>query len=317
MKIKDIYKLAIEMGIANDPRGKHGIERTLNIAKKRLNRLSKDEREFFDRDSLTNPYADTRLLYGETNTKVQTILAGIDINSGDIALAKTLNLKPDLIINHHPHGKALAALDEVMHLQADLMAAHGVPINVAEGIMKERISQVNRSISGANHNETVDTAKLAKIPFMCVHTPCDNNVYNFLTKWLEKKNFDTVGELVSALKKIPEYKVGALNNAGPSIIAGSADNRPGKILAFDITGGTGGAKEIYPELVRAGVGTVIGMHMKDESRDEALRAHLNVVIAGHISSDSIGMNLFLDKLAQKGLKIIPTSGLIRVKRTTR
>ena len=317
MTIKQIYNLSIEMGIAADPRGKRGVERSLSLSKKRLSKLSKDEREFFDRDSLSNPYTDTRVLYGETNTNIKTILAGIDINSGDIALAKSLNLKPDLIINHHPHGKALAALDNVMHLQADLMAAQGVPINVAEGVMKARIEQVNRSISGANHNETVDAARLAKIPFMCVHTPCDNNVYNFLTKWLERKKFDNVGELISALKKIPEYKIAAQNSAGPSIIAGSPENRPGKISAFDITGGTSGAKEIYPELVKAGIGTIIGMHMKDESREEALKNHLNVVIAGHISSDSIGMNLFLDKLATKGIKIIPTSGLIRVKRSNK
>jgi len=314
MIIKQIYNLAIELGIANDPRGKRGIERALINTKKRYQKLSKDEREFFDRDSLTNPYADTRVLYGETNTKVKTILAGIDINSGDIALAKTLDLKPDLIINHHPQGKALAALDDVMHLQADLMASQGVPINIAEGVMKSRIDQVSRSLSGANHYETVDAARLAKIPFLCTHTVCDNNVYNFLTKWLERKNFETVGELVSALKKIPEYKIAAQNNAGPRIFAGSPENRPGKIVALEITGGTEGSKEVYEKLAQAGVGTIIGMHMKDENRDEALKYHLNVVIAGHISSDSIGMNLFLDKLAAKNIKIIPTSGLIRVRR---
>lgn len=315
MTIRQIYNLVIQMGIAADPRGKRGIERALNLTKKRYQKLSKDEREFFDRDSLTNPYADTRILYGDPAAKTKTILAGIDINSGDIALSKTLNLKPDLIISHHPQGKALAALDEVMHLQADLMASQGVPINVAEGVMKARIEQVSRSIAGANHNETVDAAKLAKIPLMCAHTVCDNQVYNFLTRWLERKKFETVGELVSALKKIPEYKIAAQNNAGPRIFAGSPENRPGKIVALEITGGTEGSKEVYEKLAQAGVGTIIGMHMKDENREQALKYHINVVIAGHISSDSIGMNLFLDKLAAKGIKIIPTSGLIRVRRS--
>jgi putative NIF3 family GTP cyclohydrolase 1 type 2 len=315
MNIRQIYNLAIVMGVHADPRGRRGVERALGNVKKRYQKLAKDERELFDRESLINPYADTRILYGEGAAQVKTVLAGIDINSGDIALAKILNLKPDLIINHHPQGKALAALDDVMNLQADLMAASGVPINVAEGVMKNRIDQVSRLISPANHYETVDAAKLAKIPFMCTHTVCDNQVYNFLTKWLERKNFETVGELVEALKKIPEYKIAAQNNAGPRIFAGSPENRPGKIVALEITGGTEGSKEVYEKLAQAGVGTIIGMHMKDENRDEALKYHINVVIAGHISSDSIGMNLFLDKLAQKGIKIIPTSGLIRVKRT--
>jgi len=41
---------------------------------------------------------------------------------------------------------------------------------------------------------------------------------------------------------------------------------------------------------------------------------LNVVIPGHISSDSLGVNLFLDELEKRGIKIIPCSGLIRVSR---
>jgi hypothetical protein len=39
-----------------------------------------------------------------------------------------------------------------------------------------------------------------------------------------------------------------------------------------------------------------------------------VVIAGHISSDSLGVNLFLDELEKRGIEIIPCSGLIRVSR---
>ena len=38
------------------------------------------------------------------------------------------------------------------------------------------------------------------------------------------------------------------------------------------------------------------------------------MIAGHIASDSLGMNLFLDKVAAAGIEIIPCSGLIRVER---
>jgi len=56
------------------------------------------------------------------------------------------------------------------------------------------------------------------------------------------------------------------------------------------------------------------MHMREESKKEAEAANINVVIAGHISSDSLGMNLFLDELEKRGIEIIPCSGLIRVSR---
>lgn len=318
MTIKQIFNLGLEMGIAADPRGKRGVEKWLERQKKKYQKLSRDEREFFDRERLTNPYADSAIHFGDPNKKVKTVLCGIEAGRAEISLATALNLKADLIITHHPIGKALAAMDEVMHLQADLMASYGVPINIAEGVMRERIQQVSRSLSPANHMRSVDAARLAKIPILNLHTPCDNLVYSFLQKLFDKKSAsrqaETVGEIIEILRKIPEYKIAAQNSAGPRIFAGSPENRAGKIVAFDITGGTSGAKEIYPELAKAGIGTIIGMHMKEENREEAIKHHLNVVIAGHISSDSLGMNLFLDKLAEKNIKIIPCGGLIRVRR---
>ena len=54
-----------------------------------------------------------------------------------------------------------------------------------------------------------------------------------------------------------------------------------------------------------GIGTVVGMHMSEEHRREAEKNHINVVIAGHMASDSLGMNLFLDKLEEQGIDVIP------------
>jgi len=58
----------------------------------------------------------------------------------------------------------------------------------------------------------------------------------------------------------------------------------------------------------------VGMHVSEDHRKEAEAAHLNIVIAGHISSDSLGMNLFLDELEKRGIEIVCSSGLTRVKR---
>ncbi|MCL5407294.1 MAG: NGG1p interacting factor NIF3 [Patescibacteria group bacterium] len=323
MTIKQIYNLAIELGINADPRGKRGVERWLLNQKKKYQKLNRDDREFFDRENMTNPYADSRLHFGDPSLQVKTILTGIDTEEAEIALIsalstkcegqRTKNLEPDLIITHHPIGKAYAALDEVMAMQADMMAAYGVPINIAEGVMTKRIEQVGHSLSPINHMRTVDAAKLANLPIMNIHTPADNLVSQFLQKLMDRKKPETVGETVELLRKIPEYKIATLNNAGPQIFAGSPENRTGKIIV-NMTGGTSGGKEIYPELAKAGVGTIIDMHMKEESREEASKNHLNVIIAGHISSDSLGMNLFLDKLAARNIKIIPCGGLTRVRR---
>ncbi|MCD6194962.1 hypothetical protein J7K05_02100 [bacterium] len=42
--------------------------------------------------------------------------------------------------------------------------------------------------------------------------------------------------------------------------------------------------------------------------------YFNVVIAGHIASDSLGFNLFLDKLKKRNIKVISAGSLIRIKR---
>jgi len=63
------------------------------------------------------------------------------------------------------------------------------------------------------------------------------------------------------------------------------------------------------------VGTIVGMHMSQEHLKNAEKYNINVVIAGHIPSDNLGVNLLLDKVESKfcALDIIPCSGFRRIK----
>jgi len=81
-----------------------------------------------------------------------------------------------------------------------------------------------------------------------------------------------------------------------------------------MTGGTGGSKRVFEKLAVSGVGTVVGMHISEEHRKEAAKHHINVVIAGHISSDNIGMNLLLDNILD-GVEVVAASGFRRIART--
>ena len=71
---------------------------------------------------------------------------------------------------------------------------------------------------------------------------------------------------------------------------------------------------MYERMVHAGVGTLVGMHFAEEHRKQAEAAHINIVIAGHMASDSLGMNLFMDALQKQGIEIIPCSGFTRFSR---
>ena len=317
MTIQSIYQLAIKMGIGADPRGRLGVLQALRKRKKKYQLLSLARKEEFDCESLTNPYADTRILNGSLQKTIRKVFVGIDIDSAEVLLVDRLNQKGeniDLIISHHPHGVALSGLYEILDIQIDMLAQYGVPVNIAEGLLKERIQEIKRKIYPINHSRSVTTAKFLNLPFLCLHTPADNLIYQFLNKLFEKKKTETVGEILEILKKIPEYREAIKDKAGPTITVGSEKNRCGRVVPVEITGGTSGAKKIYHHLAQAGVGTIISMHQSEEHHQEAKKYHLNIIIAGHMASDSLGMNLFLDELEKKGIKILPCSGLIRIKR---
>jgi len=311
MTLKQIYELAIKLGIENDLRGAAHVKKHLAKQKEKYEKLSADAKKEFDLERLHNPYADSRILY-DNGRPVKKVLVGIDIDPQEVLLAKALGC--DTIIAHHPEGVALADLSDVMHLQAEVLAQYGVPINIAEALTKERASEVARGISPVNHERTVDAARLLDINLMCSHTPCDNLAAIFLDKEIKKAKPETVGEIMDCLKKIPEYSQAMKQKSGPKVFAGSEDNQAGKIALTEITGGTSNSKDLYEKMAQAGIGTIIGMHMAEDHKKEANKNHINVVIAGHMSSDSLGVNLFLDQMEKQGVKIVPCSGLIRIKR---
>jgi len=314
MKIKEIFNLAIKMGIESDFRGKEGIEKFLRRKKEKYEKLSSERKEDFDTDALKNPYLDSRILNISEDKEIKKILVGIDIGPAEILMAKEIG-NIDLIISHHPIGKALAHLADVMDLQCDVLNLYGVPINIAEGLMKKRISEVARGVNSINHQRTIDAARILKFNLINCHTPCDNLSANFLKNKIENnKEIETVGDIIKILKKIPEYQEASKIGAGPKIFVGDPENRCGKIALTEITGGTEGSPKLYAKIAQAGIGTIIGMHISEENKKEAEEANLNVVIAGHMSSDSLGVNLFLDEIEKKEIEIIPCSGLIRIKR---
>lgn len=313
MKIQDIHKLAIKMGVDSDFRGVDGVQRLLGDKKQKFDKMSEKERGEFDKDALENPYLDSGVYNISDDKEIKRVLVGIDIGPEEILIAKELG-NIDLVIAHHPVGKGLAQLADVMDLQCDVYNYYGVPINVAEGLMKEKISEVARGVNSSNHQRTVDAAKLMKVSLMNSHTPCDNLAAKFLKNFIDGKKIEKVGELVDALKEIPEYKEAMKIGAGPKIFVGSPENRCGKIALTEITGGTEGSPKLYEKMAQAGVGTVVGMHISEEHKKEAESAHVNVVIAGHISSDSLGVNLFMDELEKQGIEIVPCSGFTRFSR---
>ncbi len=316
MKLADIYKTAIRVGQEADPRGPEGLKRNLEETQKEFDELKEKDREFFDTERLTNPYHDTRIVNGSPDTEVKSILVGIDMEVGELVLADRLREKRDLdlVLTHHPEGRALTRFYDVMWMQADILHSVGVPITVAEGLLRDRIKQVANRILPANHTRASDAARLLELPFLCVHTPADNLVTKFLQDLFDEKKPNRVGEVVDMLMEIPEYRHFSALGVAPEIVSGGGKNRCGGVMV-DMTGGTEGSKEAFERLARTEVGTIVGMHMSEDNLKEAEKNHINVIIAGHMSSDTIGINLSLDAVEkEEPMDITATSGFERIRR---
>lgn len=314
MKLKEMYDLAVKAGTDADPRGKDVVRRVLEDNKKTYEDKSEKEKELFDTERLQNPYSDTRILYENAEDKdIKKIIAAIDIDDGELLVAKQRG-DIDAAVAHHPEGAALTGLDDVMHMQADVLNQYGVPINVAEALLRKRISEVSRGLSPGNHYRVVEIARLLDMPFMCTHTVTDNMAYQFLKKLIDDNKPYKVKDIFDLMLEVPEYRQAAKMGFGPTLFAGNKEHRAGVVAITEVTGGTEGAHDIYEKMANAGVGTIIAMHQSERHREFAEKAHINVVIAGHMSSDSIGMNHLLDMYEKKGVEIEQCGGLIRVSR---
>lgn len=317
MRLIDLYELSVKKGMARDPRTPAEIKQELDEAKKELRKLKGADAIAFDRERLTNPYADTRILYGNHNAPVKTVMVGIDMEGPEILTAAALierGTPIDLILGHHPEGAAWARFYDVMKLQIAMLKKCGIAAKVAEELLKERMCEVERAVAPANHTRAVDIARLLDIPLMCMHTPADNHVADYLQRLFDVRKPKKLSDAVKILKAIPEYADGLMKNAGPRILIGEPEKAAGKIFV-DMTGGTEGSKKIFPRLSQAGIGTIVAMHLSEDHYKHAKGEHINVIIAGHIASDSLGLNLILDEIEKREkLNIVPCSGFVRVRR---
>lgn len=290
MRLSDFYRLAVEFGRDRDVRRAKEIK----------------------------SYPDTAILYGQPDTQIRSILVGIDIEVPELLLADKIRLAQglDLVISHHPEGRAYAALHEVMQIQVDLLARIGVKRRVAQELLDERMREVERRILPNNHTRPVDAARLLDLPFICIHTPADNHVAYFIQRLLERRKPRVSKDIVDILKEIPEYQDALKELAGPRLILGSPKRGVGKI-SVEMTGGTEGSREVFDKMYKAGIRTLVCMHLSEEHFKKVKDANLNVVIAGHISSDNLGLNLILDRIEKEAgeeFRTVNCSGFRRIRR---
>lgn len=252
--------------------------------------------------------ADSGVIVAGDNIK--KVLAGIDMEAAEILMAQ--NLGYDLVLTHHPTaGGPRLNLHQVMTRQIERMVEAQVPINKAQKAIRERIEEVGRALHVSNYDRAASAARVLEMPFVGVHTPADvlseKRVAAHLEKSFNDKPKARVGDVVDALLEIDEYK-NALTR--PKIVAGSKDDYAGKVWV-SMARGTGGGPHVAKAYFEAGVGTLVVMHMKEDVIKAIKEQNIgNAIVAGHMASDSVGMNQLLDALEERNLEVTRAGGIV-------
>jgi hypothetical protein len=241
---------------------------------------------------------------------VRRIFATIDCDVADLLMARALRC--DTVITHHPEGVASLHGWKVIARQVDQMVEWGVPITRAEAAIQRRMQSVDLASHVRNYARVVQAAQLLNLAFLNVHLPCDvisrRLIAEKMAPFNQPESRATVAEVIAALQEIPEQKLAATE---PKVRLGAPDRLAGRV-AVGMAGYTNGGVDVLKAYFEAGVGTVLVMHFLEADLKEAREQKLtgNLVITGHMASDSIGINLFLDDLARRGVDVIRAGGIL-------
>jgi len=243
---------------------------------------------------------------------VRRVLFGIDMETQELLLAKHLGF--DCVVSHHPHaGSAMIDFAKVMEIQIDKMVSFGVPINRAQKALRKKQLSVDIGMQVSNYDRTASAARLLDLAYFNVHMPADlmteNEVQTMLDQRFGSEPKATLGEVMDFLKGMEAY---ANAPAGPVIRVGSEKDYAGKIAVL-MAGGTNGGAEVYKAYFDAGVGTIIAMHMpEDVKKAVEEQGYGNVIIAGHMASDSIGLRKIAEAWRRMGLEVVTMAGILAV-----
>lgn len=249
---------------------------------------------------------DTEILVPGEN--IRKIAFGVDMDTPEILVAQQLGC--DCVVSHHPRNSTADGF-RIMEDQIGRMRTFGVPLNVAQKAIQKKMNSMNFMFHGSNSERAASAARLLNMPFMCIHTPCDLIGESLLQTYLDERFLEhpeaRLKDLVASLSEFREYR----DYIKPPVIrVGDGNSFVGRIAVL-FAGGTGGGTDVYKAYFDYGVGTLVVMGIS-EAECEELKTHNkgNVVVAGHMSSDSLGINRLIEAWRAKGAEVITMCGIV-------
>ena len=245
---------------------------------------------------------------------VRRALFGIDADSGDLLIAKQLGY--DLLINHHPTGGGSQVnFPQVLAKHGIILERAGVPKEVARRAVEALLDEHESAAHARNYDHLPSEARLLGMPLMAIHNPCDEIGRRVMDETLRAglPREATVRDGIAVLNRLPEFQ-----KALTKIVVRMGDERHalGKWVVIHGAGTNGG----YPVAKAAfdhGIDTVFYIHI-DAGHLRRLREEYgrggpkNLVVTGHIASDSIGINVLIRELRKRGVTVDAFGGVLDV-----
>ena len=317
MTLDDLYRAAIEVGLAADLRGREALDRHLAQRAAEYAEMSDAEKRLFDVERLTNPFGDTRIVNGAPDTELQQVLLGIDIGAPELALAAELmrrGRKIDAVISHHASAIAggLASRYDTAIPQVEMAMRAGLPEPRTWHLLQKVIGTEDSSWD----LRVLQIAEALEVPLMTIHSPADSCLDELLRTQIAAENPETAGELLELIEAWPECQL-LIDRArrAPHLDAGEKKAPIGEVYRCAY-GGWNPTPELFEELCRAGVGTFVVVASTAEFRDLAGKYGANILVIPHYAADNAGINIMLDRIMPDGdlFDIVEASNYVRCRR---
>lgn len=243
---------------------------------------------------------------GENITK---ILYGIDISVAELLFAKDKGF--DCVIAHHPVG----LIDHWKVFQRHLlqMESKNIPKEKAQEIIDKKMLSFKFRAHAGNYDAIPSVARLIDMPFLNIHCPSDElgrrMISNSVEEFVNETKEPSLNELIIYL----ETKFTEFQKAKTKIeLAKGRGSDPLGNWIFSHGAFTNGGFDIANCYYEHGVDTVIYIHISPYELSKILNLDYGrLIITGHLASDSIGINPFIDQLIERGMEITWIGGLIR------
>ncbi|UCG01399.1 MAG: hypothetical protein JSW11_17490 [Candidatus Heimdallarchaeota archaeon] len=240
---------------------------------------------------------------------INNILYGIDIGVAELLYAKEQGF--DCVIAHHPVG--LVNHFQVFQRHLDQLISKGVTIETAQKVIDKKMMGFKFGSHARNYDAIPSFARLIRMPFLNIHCPSDELGRRLITESIEKLEEQDENPLLHEVRTHLETSFLEFREAKTKIevAKGNESDSLGNWI-FSHGAFTNGGFPIADCYYQYDVDTVIYIHIAPVELSQILNLNYGqLLITGHLASDSIGINPFLDRLEERGIQITAIGGLIR------